>query len=180
LRVLAYNRGEVKIAMRHLQRIGLMGSLLSVVLLSGCKPAATPAPLAPSPTPAAVQPQVVPDATLELPANSISTAAPTAVAVSGLRIIAKVGPTCPGPERPGQVCEAPYEGEFSITTATGTAAARVVSTDKDGQVTVDLPPGQYTITPKIEGRLPSGAPVDVTVLPGQIVEVNLELDSGMR
>ncbi len=71
------------------------------------------------------------------------------------------------------------QGEFSITTNQNTAAIQV-TTDQDGQVTVDLPPGQYTVTPKIEGRFPSGAPVDVTVPPGQIVEVSVELDSGMR
>ena len=53
-------------------------------------------------------------------------------------------------------------------------------TDQNGQVTVDLPPGQYTVTPKIEGRFPAGRPVDVTVPTGQIVEVSIELDSGMR
>jgi hypothetical protein len=77
------------------------------------------------------------------------------------------------------VCETPYQGEFSITTNQNTAAIQA-TTDQDGQVTVELTPGQYTVTPKIEGRFPAGAPVDVTVPIGQIIEVSIELDSGMR
>jgi hypothetical protein len=160
--------------MRYLKLIFLFGFLLTLLVLASCKPAATPAPL-----PTIVQQQIVPEATRELPASPVAMPTPQAAARSGIHIIAKIGPTCPGPEQPGQVCEGPYAGEFSITTGNDTVAAHV-TTDQDGLATVDLPPGQYTVTPKIEGRLPSGAPVDVTVPPGQIVEVNMELDSGIR
>lgn len=166
--------------MRNLKPILLFGSLLTMLILASCKPAATPPPPGPPPPlPTVVQQQIIPEATREISPSPVATPIPPAAAISGIRIIAKVGPTCPGPQRPGQVCEGPYEGEFSITTGNGTAAARV-TTDKDGRATVDLPPGQYTVTPKIKGRLPSGAPVDVTVPPGQVVDVNVELDSGMR
>jgi hypothetical protein len=168
--------------MRNLRLILLFGSLVTLVLLTSCKPAATPVPAQPSPSPllSPVSPQqIAPEATREILPSPVATPVPPAAATSGIRIIAKVGPTCPGPQRPGQVCAGPYEGEFSITTGNGTEAAHV-TTDKDGQATVDLPPGQYTVTPKIEGRLPSGTPMDVTVLPGQIVEVSIELDTGIR
>jgi hypothetical protein len=166
--------------MRNLKPIFLFGSLLALLLLANCKPAATPAPQPPSPLPSPVAPQqIVPEATPEVLPGPVGTPIPPVVAASGIRITAKIGPTCPGPQRPGQVCEGPYEGEFSVTTSDGTEAARVM-TDQNGQVTVDLPPGQYTVTPKIEGRLPSGAPVDVTVPPGEVVEVSVELDTGMR
>ncbi len=166
--------------MRNLKPIFLFGSLLTMLILASCKPAVTPPPPGPPPPlPTVVQQQIIPEATREISPSPAATPIPLAVATSGIRIIAKVGPTCPGPQRPGQVCEGPYEGEFSITIGNGTEAARV-TTDKDGRATVDLPPGQYTVTPKIEGRLPSGAPVDVTVPPGQVVDVTVELDSGMR
>jgi hypothetical protein len=166
--------------MRNLKPIFLFGSLWIMLILASCKPAATPAPQPPSPLPGTIVPQqIVPEPTLEIPPSPVATPIPPAAVTSGIRIIAKVGPTCPGPERPGQVCEGPYEGVFSITIGNGTEAAQV-TTDKDGRATVDLPPGQYTVTPKIEGRFPSGAPVDVTVPPGQVVEVSIELDTGMR
>ena len=164
--------------MRYLKPLFLVSGLLTLLLFTSCKPAATPMPT-PMPSPVSPQ-QIVPTATLEVAPSPAVTPTILPVAVkSGMRIIAKIGPTCPGPQRPGQVCEKPYQGEFSITTNQNTAAIQV-TTDQAGQVTVDLPPGQYTVTPKTEGRLPSGAPVDVTVPSGQIVEVSVELDSGMR
>jgi hypothetical protein len=167
--------------MRNLKLIIAFGSLLTLSILASCKPAATPMPtptVLPSPNLAAPQ-QIVPTATREVSPSSVATPILSAAAKSGIRITAKLGNTCPGPQRSDQVCEAPYQGEFSITTIQNTAAIRV-TTDQDGQATVELPPGPYTVTPKIEGRFPSGAPVDVTVPPGQVVEVVVELDSGMR
>jgi len=66
-----------------------------------------------------------------------------------------------------------------VTDPTGGEVARV-TTDQNGQALIDLPPGEYMVTPKIVGRLPSGAPVSANVIDGQYVKVNIELDSGMR
>jgi len=152
----------------NLKWLFLSGNLLIILLLASCRPSATPVPT-PSPSPASAQ-QIAPTATLTIP--------PVAVK-SGIRIMAKLGNTCPGPQRSGQVCEKPYQGEFSIITGPNTVAISA-TTDQEGQVTVELPPGQYTVTPKIEGRFPSGVPVDVTVPLGEVVEVSIELDSGIR
>jgi hypothetical protein len=73
----------------------------------------------------------------------------------------------------------PYQGLFVVTSNIGAEVTRA-TTDQDGEATIDLPPGNYTITPKVEGRLPSGAPTAVKVLSGQYVEVGIELDSGIR
>ena len=54
------------------------------------------------------------------------------------------------------------------------------TTDQDGKATIDLPPGSYIVTPKVEGKFPLGAPTGVTVLPGQYVEVSVGLDTGIR
>jgi hypothetical protein len=68
---------------------------------------------------------------------------------------------------------------FVVTDNTGAEVARA-TTDRDGQATIDLPPGDYTITPQVESRWPSGAPTTVTVVSGQYVEVSIELESGIR
>jgi hypothetical protein len=70
-------------------------------------------------------------------------------------------------------------GLFVVTDNTSAEVARV-TTDENGQAKIDLPPGAYTITPKVEGLWPSGGPAVVTVPDGQYVEVSIELDSGMR
>ncbi len=170
----------MKIHYRDLQRyFWLFGLIVLALILQGCQPATTSTPaVRPSPLPTVAQ-QSLPTATHEVPPSPAATPVSTTAATSGLHIVAKIGPTCPGPQRPGQVCERPYEGEFVVTNGAGAEVARV-TTAADGLATVDLPSGQYTVAPKVEGRLPSGASVNVTVPAGQYVEVNLELDTGIR
>jgi hypothetical protein len=100
---------------------------------------------------------------------------------SGLTFTATVGPTCPGPQRVGQVCTAPYEGEFIVTRPDGNEAARF-KTGVDGRAVVDLPPGAYTVSTQLDAGsvLRRGGSVEVTVVPGQYVDVVLDLDTGMR
>jgi hypothetical protein len=103
------------------------------------------------------------------------------IANSKLTIIATIGPTCPGPERPGQICTKPYQGEFVVLRPDGSEAARV-STGVDGRAVVSLPPGDYTVQVKLESgtRLPRAGTAQVSVSAGQAAEVTIELDSGMR
>jgi len=161
-----------------MRKIILTVSVLAVCAVASCRPTLAPTPSVnpTSPLPTSVAPQSLPTATLELPPSPVSTPATPA---SGIRLTATMGPTCPGPERPGQVCTQPYEGLFVVTDNAGAEVARV-TTDQNGQAAIDLPPGDYTLTPKIEGRFPSGAPTAVTVLSGQVVEVSVELDTGIR
>jgi hypothetical protein len=159
-------------------KIIVAASLLGVLLTAGCRPTGTLMPMASptSPLPTAVAPRGLPTATLEAPSSPIS---PPANPTSGLRLTATMGPTCPGPERPGQVCTKPYEGLFVVTDNSNAEVASA-TTDQNGQATIDLPPGVYTLTPKTEGRFPAGTPTTVTVLSGQYAEVNVELDTGIR
>ena len=113
------------------------------------------------------------------PAEVPLSPASTPFAASGVHLTATIGPTCPGPVRPGQVCTRPYEGLFVVTDKAGAEVARA-GTNQNGLVTIDLPPGDYIITPNIEGRFPLGAPATVTVTPGQFAEVSIGLDSGIR
>ena len=153
-----------------------------VVFLASCRPAATPLPSAPgpssspmSPLPTLIAPQVAPEATREMPSSQESTPAAT----SGIHLTATIGPTCPGPQRPGQVCTKPYEGTFIVVNKAGAEVARS-ATDQAGQATINLPPGDYVISPKVEGKLPSAGTTPVTVLSGQYVEVSIGLDTGIR
>jgi hypothetical protein len=115
-----------------------------------------------------------------LPVATPASLAPTPpTAASGIHLTATIGPTCPGPERPGEVCTQPYQGLFVVTNSSGAEVVRA-TTDQNGKATIDLPPGNYIVAPKVEGRLPSGMPTAVTVLPGQYVEVSVGLDTGIR
>jgi len=152
--------------------------VLAVLFVASCRPTLAPTPSAnpTSPLPTSVAPQSLPTATLGVSPGPTSLPAPAA---SGIRLTATMGPTCPGPERPGQVCSQPYEGLFSVADGSGTEVARL-TTDRDGTAAIDLPPGAYTVTPKIEGRFPAGVPTAVTVVSGQYIEVSVELDTGIR
>ncbi len=156
--------------------------VLTVFVVASCQPAATPIPRAPQPTisplsplPTSIAPQSLPEVTPTALANPVNTPSAT----SGVHLTATVGPTCPGPQRPGQVCTRPYQGEFVVTNNAGAEVARV-TTDQNGKATIDLPPGDYTIAPEVAGKLPRSAPTTVTVPAGQYVEVNIELDTGIR
>lgn len=97
-----------------------------------------------------------------------------------MRVTATIGPTCPGPQREGQICTQPYSGEFTVTDRVGNEVARF-TTDADGYYTLEVAPGDYRVAPVTGGRsLPRGNPVDVTLTEGQTVEISLELDTGIR
>ncbi len=163
--------------MRHNSLPGwaaLLPIIIVTVALVSCQPVAAPPTKAPAPT---TMPINTPIATIE------TTPVPPAAAAanSGLRVTATIGPTCPGPERPGQVCTKPYVGEFVVTSKDGKEIARF-TTDQDGRAVIDLPPGDYHITPKLDSNspYPRGGSIDVSVTKGVYAEVNLELDTGIR
>ncbi len=164
-----------------MRKVFLTISLLVIFTAIGCSPAVTPVLVTPGRTasPAStggtlITPQVLPTAT-PLP-SPVKT---PVMGTSGLHVTATVGPTCPGPQRPGQVCTRPYEGALVVTDSHGKDIA-TVTTDQNGQAIIDLPPGAYTIAPKIEGRYPAGMPTAATVSAGEYAEVYLELDTGIR
>jgi hypothetical protein len=174
------------------RQVSWISCLLIMLAVAGCRPAAMP--VAP-PTPTEFGPTVgtalpgasgslsVPPLAVTVAPEAAPTSAPTTELIptgsSGMRLTATIGPTCPGPQHPGQVCTQPYQGLFVVTNTAGAEVARV-TTDQNGQALIDLPPGEYTIAPEIEGELPSGAPETVTVPADQYVAVSIDLDSGMR
>jgi hypothetical protein len=96
-----------------------------------------------------------------------------------------IGPTCPGPvrvDRLDQCQDAPYAATLSIQTPDGAQELTQVTTDAQGQFTVDLDPGTYQLVPlSPPGRiLPRGVPQTVDMAAGQVLSVIVQYDSGMR
>ena len=148
----------------------LMAAGLAFSVLAACAPLEASVPATES------VPTLMPAVT---PWPSITAAPPAET--SGVRVTAIIGPTCAGPVRPDQVCTQPYEGEFVVTDQSGREIARFV-TDQQGRAVVALPPGNYVLVPKIDPqtRLPTRSPVNVSVLPGDYVEIIVEFDTGLR
>jgi hypothetical protein len=147
--------------------------VIAMTALVSCQPVAAPPTKAPAPTAIPIN---TPVGTIEaVPATLLPEVA------SGLRVMATIRPTCPGPERPSQVCTKPYAGEFVVTSKDDKAIARF-TTDQDGRAVIDLPPGDYHIAPKLgsDSPYPRGGSIDVSVTKGAYTDVNLELDTGIR
>jgi hypothetical protein len=72
-------------------------------------------------------------------------------------------------------------GEFVVTNKDDKEVARF-TTDNDGRATIDLPPGDYVITPKIDPKMPypKGGPLSVNVPIGTYTDVTFDLDTGIR
>jgi hypothetical protein len=100
-------------------------------------------------------------------------------ASSGITGIIMLGPTCPV-QRIGEVCERPYAATVVVKSA-GSEITRFTSGD-DGRFTVELPPGTYELEPLTEGgaMLPRGAPQTVVVQAGQLTNVTITYDTGIR
>ena len=164
-----------------MRKVCLVISLLVLLMAIGCSPAAVPVFVTPGPTtgPASPGATVITPQVLSTASPLASPAKTPAIRTSGIHVTATIGPTCPGPQRLGQVCTRPYEGVLVVTDSHGKDIA-TATTDQNGQATIDLPPGAYTLAPKIEGRYPAGMPVAATVSAGEYAEVNLELDTGIR
>ena len=163
------------------QKLGwILPAAAALLVFAACRPAGAPpiqlvptvtAPSRPTEAPVPVTPAENPAATPgPMPAPG---------GLSGAKFTAQLGPTCPGPERPGQVCTKPYQGMLAVKDAKGAAVAQV-QTDENGKAALNLPPGEYVVTPIVEGPFPRGAPVTFTVQAGQYTEVSIELDTGIR
>ncbi len=109
---------------------------------------------------------------------------PTATPPSGIRGIVLLGPTCPIGEDPGAddpvPCLTPYAAPLVVTDAESAVVARINSA-ADGKFQVDLPPGEYVVTPATgQDTYPIAQPVSVVVGPGSYAEVEINYDTGIR
>ena len=113
-------------------------------------------------------------------------AGPVPVAVSsfgGLEGTVTRAPTCAGPGRPGEVCEAPLQATINILDEGGLAVAHFAS-DANGRFSILLPPGSYTVAPERDTTVAGGAirvtPPAFTIADGTVVQVAIEYDTGIR
>lgn len=101
---------------------------------------------------------------------------------TGFHVVVKIGPTCPV-ETPGKACEdKPYETDLLVRSRSTGKVLGPIRTDAAGQTGLTgMEPGGYTLLPAAAGGVPPTAtPVDFTVRKGQITEVTMTFDSGIR
>jgi hypothetical protein len=102
---------------------------------------------------------------------------------SGIRGTVVLGPTCPVGQDPGAndpvPCVTPYAASLVVTDSESAVVAHV-SSGADGRFTVDLPPGEYVVTPATSDSYPSAQPVSVVVAAGQYASVQINYDTGIR
>jgi len=102
---------------------------------------------------------------------------------SGIRGTVVLGPTCPGGQEPGDnppvACLTPYAASLVVTDSESAVVARLAS-GADGKFQVDLPPGEYVVTPASGAdTYPIAQPVSVTVSSGY-ADVEINYDTGIR
>lgn len=98
-------------------------------------------------------------------------------------LVALAGPQCPVQQSPPDPdCEdAPVPGAVIILTRSGSTSEIRVTTDAEGRAVIDLEPGVWTITPlDVEGLLGTAPLVEVLVQSGQLVDVVVMYDTGIR
>ena len=110
----------------------------------------------------------------------------TPTAPSGICGSVVLGPTCPGPasQDPGAndpvPCLTAYAAHLAILDSEGGRVATAAS-GNDGTFKVDLPPGEYVVTPASgPDTYPIAQPVSVTVAAGQYATVEINYDTGIR
>ena len=110
-------------------------------------------------------------------------ATPLPAEPSGIRGTVILGPTCPVEGEPGAhepvPCLTPYVAQLVIVNGQDEVVARVTSAD-DGTFQVDLPPGDYVVTPQSGDPFPVAQLVPVSVPPGTYVEIQVNYDTGIR
>ncbi|HVM29268.1 MAG TPA: hypothetical protein VM305_00655 [Candidatus Limnocylindrales bacterium] len=102
---------------------------------------------------------------------------------SGIRGVVILAPTCPISDEPDPLnpvpCLTPYAAQLVILDSDNGVAARMGS-GEDGRFEVDLPPGDYVITPLGGDPFPMAQPLAVTVVAGEYAEVEINYDTGIR
>ena len=113
---------------------------------------------------------------VKLPADLGASASETGISGQVL-----MGPIVPGPERPGQVNEAPFAALFNVLRSDGSTAGRFESND-DGYFRISLPPGEYMIAPDASAPFPNAEQQakSVTVPEHGFADVILRFDTGIR
>jgi hypothetical protein len=107
-----------------------------------------------------------------------ATAAP-AVSGTGVSGVALVGPTCPVQRLDDACADKPWQGIVVARSLSGSDAGRAM-TDAEGRFSIQLQPGTYLVVTLTSGVLPAPASAQITVVTGQMTQLELILDSGIR
>jgi len=92
----------------------------------------------------------------------------------------RVSPSCPGPQRMGQDCVAPYvEAKVQLLNAAG-AVVGSATTDRTGHFTIRAPVGDYQVRVDIDGPYPRCESTSVHILSKTFMQADILCDSGMR
>lgn len=106
------------------------------------------------------------------------TATPPPSGGTGIAGNATIGPTCPV-ERADSPCpDRPYEARITIWR--GTTLVAETRSGADGRFLVVVPAGEYRVVGESEATLPRGTEATVTVVEGELANVTLRFDSGIR
>jgi hypothetical protein len=100
---------------------------------------------------------------------------------TGVHVLVTIGPTCPV-ETPGKACDdKPFETDLLIVERPSRKVFGRFRSDRNGQFGVRaMKPGEYSILPASTAGPPTAAPVDFAVRKGNITEVEMSFDSGIR
>jgi hypothetical protein len=104
--------------------------------------------------------------------------------LSGIRGTVLLGPTCPIEASPGDnnpvPCVTAYAATLVVLDDEGVKVATVTS-GGDGKFEVNLPPGDYVVTPETgTDAYPIANPQSVTVVTGVYTEIQVNYDTGIR
>jgi hypothetical protein len=98
---------------------------------------------------------------------------------SGIVGEVRIAPTCPV-ERPGKVCERPYQATITIRREPTHALVTRVQSSATGHFRIALAPGRYLLIPQNGRPYPRSLPQIATVHSHRYTAVRISYDSGIR
>lgn len=91
-----------------------------------------------------------------------------------------LSPTCPGPQRPGQICQKPFADAAVVIFDPQQKIVGSTMTNAQGKFAVDVAPGAYTVHIDTPGPLPHCPDTPVKVQDAGSTFVRINCDTGIR
>lgn len=110
-------------------------------------------------------------------ARSVVSIQPGQASIHG---VVTLSPTCPGPQRPGQVCEKPYADAAVVILDPQGKVVGSTMTNSAGIFNISVAPGAYTVHIDTPGLLPYCPDTPVKAPDGGIASVRINCDTGIR